>query len=196
MDPLTKARAHLRARALWAGMIALVGLAFGVSAPSPPERTTEGVAAMLGAAAGGEVRPDDFVWEARGGFLADAFLGRRVLFLARRGGSAGADLYRARVRLTRAGRPLRLEALRNLTQSPLGDEHDLIAQGHHAAYVTSAFGAVQGASRLLDLDGDVEERRLVVRAPRGRDRGLDRDGRHAAASAAPRSRSGAPPAEA
>jgi hypothetical protein len=153
MNPLTKARAHLRARALWAGVFALVGLAFGAASPAPPERTTEGVAAMLGAAAGGEVRPDDFVWEARGGFLADAFLGRRVLFLARRAGSAGADLYRARVQLTRAGRPLRLSSLRNLTRSPLGDDHDLIAQGHRAAYVTSAFGAVQGIT-LLDLDGE------------------------------------------
>src|SRR6202020_896767 len=119
-------------------------------------RTAEGVAAMLGAAGGGEVRPDDFVWEARGGFLADAFLGRRVLFLARHGGAA--DLYRARVRLTRGGRPVSLSALRNLTRSPLGDEHDLIAQGHHAAYVTSALGAVQGIT-LLDLDGEARERR-------------------------------------
>ena len=158
MDPLPKARAHLRARALWAGGFALAGLVAGLGAPSPPERTTLGVAAMLGAAAGGEVRPDDFVWEARGGFLADAFLGRRVLFLARRAGSAEADLYRARVRLTRAGRPFGLSSLRNLTQSPLGDDHDLIAQGHHAAYVTSAFGAVQGIT-LLDLDGDAELRR-------------------------------------
>ena len=39
---------------------------------------------MLGDAASGEVRADDFVWEERGGFLRDAFLGRRVLFLARR----------------------------------------------------------------------------------------------------------------
>jgi hypothetical protein len=158
MEPLTKARAHLRARAPWAAAFALAGIVAGAAGPSPPERTTEGVAAMLGAAAGGEVRPDDFVWEARGGFLADAFLGRRVLFLARRAGSAGADLYRARVRLTRAGRPVSLSSLRNLTESPLGDEHDLVAQGHHAAYVTSAFGAVQGIT-LLDLDGEPDARR-------------------------------------
>lgn len=178
---LTKAWQDLRARALWAAIFALVGLFASCAAPAPPPRTTEGVAAMLGEAAGGEVRPDDFVWEARGGFLADAVLGRQVLFLARKPGGA-ADLYRARVRLTRAGRPLSLRFLRNLTESPLGDEHDLVAQGHRAAYMTSAFGAVQGIT-LLDLDGEAPPRgsfaqRLAARIDRwistGTTRGLAR----------------------
>ncbi len=155
---LTKARPYLRARALWAAIFAVVGLVLRVAGPTPPPRTAEGVAAMLGAAVGGEVRADDFVWEARGGFWSDAFLGRSVLFLARRQGEAAADLYRARVRLTRSGQPLGVGVVRNLTRSPLGDDRDLVATGHHAAYVTWAFGAAQGIT-LLDLTGDARETR-------------------------------------
>jgi hypothetical protein len=154
---LSKASPYLRARALWAAIFALAALVHATAAPSLPPRTAEGIAAMLGAAAGGEVRPDDFVWEARGGFWSDAFVGRQVLFLARRPGAGTADLYRARVRLTRSGQPLGLDVVRNLTQSPLGDDRDLVALGHHAAYVTSAFGAVQGVT-LLDLAGEGDAR--------------------------------------
>jgi hypothetical protein len=172
---LTKGGLFLRPRALWAAVFAIVALFLRCSTPSPPERTAEGVAAMLGAAVGGEVRPDDFVWEARGGFFLDAFLGRRVLFLARRPGAGPSDLYRARVRLTRAGRPVSLRLVRNLTRSPLGDDRDLVAQGHHAAFVTTAFGAVQGVT-LLDLDGEGEAREartLTERAAAAVDSWLD-----------------------
>jgi hypothetical protein len=150
---LSNARPYLRARAPWAAIFACLGLVLRFASPSPPPRTAEGVAAMLGAAVGGEVRPDDFVWEARGGALSDAFLGRQVLFLARQPGRKEADLYRARVRLTRAGQPVSLRLVRNLTASPLGDDRELVALGHHAAFVTTAFGAVQGIT-LLDLDGE------------------------------------------
>ena len=150
---LSKARPYLRARALWAAIFASVALVLRFTEPAPPPRTAEGVAAMLGAAVGGEVRPDDFVWEGRGGAFHDAVLGRQVLFLARRPGAPEADLFRARVRLTRAGQPVSLRGVRNLTRSPLGDDRDLVALGHHAAFVTTAFGAVQGIT-LLDLDGE------------------------------------------
>ncbi len=167
---LTKASPHLRARALWAGLFALVALLLQAAGPSPPPPTAEGVAEMLGAAVGGgEVRSGDFVWEERGSFWGDAFFGRHVLFLARRASPLGegdgsiapgpplADLYRARVRLTRAGHPLSVRMVRNLTHSPLGDEAALVAVGLHAAYLTSAFGAVQGVT-LLDLDGEGDAR--------------------------------------
>lgn len=156
-DWSTKARDHLRGRALWAAIFAVLGLILTLASPSPPPRTAEGVASLLGASVGGTVRADDFVWEARGGFWADAVLGRPVLFLARRQGAEQADLYRARVRLTRAGQPLSLWMLRNLTRSPLGDDVELAAQGKHAAYMTRAFGAVQGIT-LLDLDGEGDAR--------------------------------------
>ena len=154
MDLSPRLKHHdFRARALWATFFALVALVLGLTRPAPPSRTAEGVATMLGEAVGGEVRADDFVWEARGGFFSDAFLGRRVLFLVRRGAGAPADLYRARVRLTRSGRPVRVGDLHNLTMSPQGDERELVAHGPHAAFVTSAAGRVQGIT-LLDLDGE------------------------------------------
>lgn len=162
---LTKASPHLRARAAWAGIFALAALVMAFTRPAPPPRTAEGVAAMLGAAVGGEVRADDFVWEARGGFWSDAFLGRRVLFVAKKAGGSHADLFRARVRLTRSGRPMSLTQVRNLSASPLGHEHDLVAQGRHAAFITSAFGAVRGVT-LLDLEGEGGAREAATRRQR------------------------------
>lgn len=153
---LTKGGSYLRAHALFAGVFAVIALSLRLRVPAPPERTAEGVAAMLGAEVSGEVRPDDFVWEERGGFLRDAIFGRHVLFLARRpgrGAEAAGDLFRARVRLTRAGRPVSLSGTRNLTESPLGDDRDLVARGRHAAFITMASGVVQGIT-LLDLDGE------------------------------------------
>lgn len=165
---LTKAGAHLRARG---PLVLAVGLAATVTRaalPAPPPRTVEGVAAMLGREAGGEVRPDGFIWEERGGLLSDALLGRRVLFIASvpgPGGAAAGDLFRARVRLTRAGRPISLHGLRNLTQTPLGDDRDLVARGRYAGFVTVAFGAVQGVT-LLDLAGDWAQREARTRRER------------------------------
>ncbi|MFO0760322.1 MAG: hypothetical protein U0359_27825 [Byssovorax sp.] len=153
---LSQSGRFLRARALWAVVFAIVAAGARLAGPAPPPRTPEGVAAMLGAAVGGEVRPEDFIWEERGGALADLLLGRRVLFLAKKAGATGAepraDLYRARVRLTRGGRPLHLAAAWNLSESPLGDERDLLARDHRASYATLAGGAVQGIT-LLDLGG-------------------------------------------
>lgn len=154
MDLSSRLQRHdFRTRALWAAFFGIVALVLRLLRPAPPPRTAEGVATMLGHAASGEVRADDFVWEERGGFLRDAFLGRRVLFLARRGAGAPGDLYRARVRLTRAGRPVSVNELRNLTASPQGDDRDLVAHGRHAAFVTTAPGGVQGVT-LLELDGE------------------------------------------
>ena len=142
---------HLKRRGAWALGAAAIGVAASCASPAPPARTVEGVAAMLAAAAGGDVRADDFVWEERGGFWSDAFLGRRVLFLAKTGRGAR-DLYRARVRLTRDGRPISVSAIRNLTRSPEGDDTELVAQGHRVGFATVAYGAVQGVT-LLDFAG-------------------------------------------
>ncbi|XYH94789.1 hypothetical protein ACMHYB_44270 [Sorangium sp. So ce1128] len=178
--PLSTWADHLRGRLPIALGVALVGAAARLSTPSPPARTADAIAGMLGEAIGGSVSPDDFVWEERGGFLSDALLGRRVLFLgvasprdaerapdAERAsgavpapdagrapdGRGAADLYRARVRLTRSGRPVSLSGVRNLTETPLGDDRNLVARGRRVAVTTSAFGAVQGIT-LLDLGGD------------------------------------------
>ncbi len=162
--------AYARPRWLLAALAVLAALAGAVGRPSPPARSVEAVAVMLGAAAGGEVRPDDFVWEERGGWLSDTFLGRSVLFLAARsrvpGGPRGpADLVRARVRLTRDGRPIDVRWLRELTATSLADERDLVARGSYVAFATVAAGVVQGVT-VLDLAGDASSREARTRSER------------------------------
>lgn len=128
------------------------------SMPSPPERDIEAIATMLGQSVGGSVKPDDFVWEGRGGVLHDALWGRRVLFLAARASAPNVtptnDLYRAEVRLARSGRPIALRRVVNLTNTPRGHEHDLQAQGLRAAFATSVGSTIQTIT-VLDLAGDV-----------------------------------------
>ena len=143
---------HAKSRGPLLGAVALVALVLGVRGASPPERTIEGVAKALGDAAGGAVKADDFLWEERGDFLHDAFIGRRVLFLASATKDGPRDLYRSRVRLTRAGRPITIDAPTNLTRTPLGDERDLSGSGHRVAFTTVTPEGVQGVT-LLDLDG-------------------------------------------
>jgi hypothetical protein len=149
-------QARTRSRLL--ALTALSALVLAFARPAPPERSVDAVAAMLGRAVGGEVGPDDFVWEDRGGLVADALLGRRVLFLAApRGQGSEArgrpDLWRARVRLTRAGRPIGVRAIHDLTSTADADERELVARGRRVAFETVAGGVVQGIA-VLDLDGE------------------------------------------
>jgi len=143
---------HAKGRALLLSAAALAAVLSRIRVEAPPPRTVEGVASALGAAAGGSVKPDDFLWEGRGGFLHDAFVGRQVMFLVSAAPGAPRDLYRARVRLTRAGRPISVSDVRDLSRTPLGDDRDLTGSGHHVAFVTSTPDGVQGVT-LLDLDG-------------------------------------------
>jgi hypothetical protein len=155
---ISAASTHAKSRGLLLGAIAVLAIGARLRLDSPPPRTLEGVASILGRAAGGAVKPDDFLWEERGGFFADAFVGRRVLFLATpasAGPGAPRDLYRARVRLTRTGRPIAVAGVRNLTRTPLGDDRDLAGSGHRVAFATSTIEGVQGVT-LLDLDGEPE----------------------------------------
>lgn len=145
--------AHARGRGAALGGIVALAILARVAVPSPPVRSVEGVARLLGDSVGGEVKPDDFVWESGGGFFADAIVGRRVLFLASRKG-APRELHRARVRLTRSGRPLEVADVATLTDTPLGDDGDLVASGKLAAFTTRAEGALQGVT-LLDF-GDAK----------------------------------------
>jgi hypothetical protein len=152
-----KAYGHTKGRLL--GLLAFVVFVWRFSAMArPPERDIEAIATMLGQSVGGTVKPDDFVWEGRGGVLHDALLGRRVLFLAARSTDPKLaptnDLYRAEVRLTRAGRPIALRRVVNLTNTPRGHEHDLVAEGLRAAYATRVGSAIQTIT-VLDLGGDV-----------------------------------------
>ena len=157
---------HLHARRHLALGAALLALILRFFAQAPPPRTAPAVAAMLGDAVAGDVGPDDFVWEERGGFFVETFFGRSVLFLAAPrdldGARLPADLYRARVRLTRGGRALSVDRIHNLTRTPLGDDRDLAARDRHVAFSTAAYGAVQGIT-LLDLEGDAPAREASTR---------------------------------
>lgn len=133
-------------------VVAALAACARIALPGPPEATLRGVAEMLGASIGGEVDPDAFVWESSRGGIADAVLGRRILFLGRAEPGAPRDLYRAAVRVTTEGKPVSVRNVVNLTASPMGDEQGLVANGRHVAFATVAFGSVQQVT-LLDLRG-------------------------------------------
>ncbi len=118
----------------------------------PPERSLEGLAEMLGSASETVVQPTDVRWEPGQGFLSEVFLGRRVLFLGAKSAGQPRDVYRARVRVTLGGNPFGVSTIRNLTETPLGDDAGLEVRGSHAAFATVAFGKIQGIT-LLELAG-------------------------------------------
>jgi hypothetical protein len=145
-------RAFLKQRAWAVGLPALAALGAHCATPSPPERTLEGLAEMLGRSAGGVVAPKDIAWEPSPGFLSETFLGRRVMFLAAPAHGKPRDLYRARVRVTLEGQPISVRQLRNVTGTPLGDDMALEVREHTGVFATVAFGRIQGIS-VLELDG-------------------------------------------
>jgi hypothetical protein len=129
-----------------------LGLAVHCGSARPPPRSLEGLAAMLGQASGTSVAPADIAWEPSPGLLAETFLGRRLLFLGSERPGAPRDVLRARVRVTLDGKPIDVTQLRNLTETPLGDDTGLEMRGHHAVFATVAYGSIQGIS-LLDISG-------------------------------------------
>lgn len=149
MEPL---RRFFRHRVRLGGVALLLGCAVRLCEARPPAPSREGLAAFLGAQAGGVVAPDDLAWEPTGGELSDLFAGRWLLFLAAPAPGQPRDLYRARVQVTREGQPLRVLKLRNVSRSPLGDDAGLDVRGQRAVFATAAFGAVQAVT-VLDLDG-------------------------------------------
>ena len=150
---MVSVREYLASRAWLAAAIVLFGWA-GRCASGPPPRaaTVEGLAEALGASAGGVVFPAELAWEPSRGEVHDLLVGRSLLFLAALAPGQPRDLYRARVRLTPDGRPLSVQALRNLTSSPQGDETGLDVVGHLAVFATTAYHRVQAVS-VLRLDG-------------------------------------------
>lgn len=131
-----------------------LGLGLGVHCASarPPARSLEGLASMLGQASKSVVAPGDIAWEPSPGFLTETFLGRRLVFLGAEKAGAPRDVYRARVRVTLDGKPISVTQLRNLTDTPLGDDTGLEVRGDKAVYATVAYGSIQGIT-VLDLGG-------------------------------------------
>ena len=124
----------------------LVALGVRIKSPAPRERTVDGLAAMLGEAVGGVVQAKELVWESSQSFVSELLFGRHILFLASELPGGPRDVYRARVRLTLDGSPLDVTQVRNLTETPRGDDVALELNGSRAVFATLAFGRIQGIS--------------------------------------------------
>lgn len=167
-SPADDLRKYTRTRAPFVLFMALFAAAATLRNSPPPAKSKEAVAEWLGKSVRGTVAPNDFIWEHGGGFWLDAFYGRSVLFLAQpvpnaaSEGESNAELYRARVLLTRAGRPLSIHSIKNLSKTPLGHETNLQGWGNFIAFTTIAFNTVQGIS-VLDLSGDRPDREAKTR---------------------------------
>jgi hypothetical protein len=142
-----------RRRAALLGCLLLGGSAVSVLTSGEAPRDATALAAALGRLSNGVVREADVRWEPSGGLVSDLLLGRSVLFLASETDNGPRDLYRARARVSPEGDLLSIDAPHNLTATPLGDDHALVARGARAAYATFAFGQEQSIT-LLDLDGE------------------------------------------
>lgn len=155
--------ARYRGRALALAFVGAVAATAGAAAIPP--KTEAGVAALLGRGVGGSVDPSDFVWEASRGWWIDAFVGRRILFLARREGRSERELYRGLVTVTPEGRPLALRASAALTDTDLADEAGLVASSGLAAVRLDALGSTTLQSiEVIDLGGSNDGKlRAVLR---------------------------------
>jgi hypothetical protein len=132
----------------------MLGLAAGVGRSPEAGRDLAELARALGRAAGGvQVASADLRWEPSGGVLSDFVVGRRLLFLARRAGEDARDLWRARVRVSPEGSVVEVVDAHDLTNTPLGDDHELVVSGSHAAFATRAYGQEQSVT-VLDLGGE------------------------------------------
>ncbi len=141
------------------GLAGIAAIALGWHAVRlvPSACSDAGVSEFLGRITGARVEPGAYVWEPSRGTLADLAWGRPLLFMATPRGQESRDIFRAWVRLTPGGQPLSVVSVRNLTDTPLGDDAGLILRGSHAAYATAAFGRVQSVS-VLDLAGIARSR--------------------------------------
>ncbi len=118
----------------------------------PPEKSLLGLAAALGRATGGVVDDHDVAWEESPGFWTETFVGRHLLFLSRPKADEPRDLYRARVRVTLDGQIIEVRGVKNLTDTPQGDDVGLETKGERASFATLAYGKIQGIS-VLELPG-------------------------------------------
>lgn len=85
--------------------------------------------------------------------ISDLLVGRWVLFLARSAGEENRDVWRCRARVTPDGSVVDIGEARNLTNTPLGDDHALVVHGWHAAFATRVYGQEQSVT-VLSLGGE------------------------------------------
>ncbi len=111
MALLAKIGTHVLKRLPLLAVAAIVAAILRFGSQAPADRSLEGVADLLEGAVGGTVAVDEFVWEPSEGSLTDPLFGRNVLFLAATEPDGPRDLYRARVRVSREGRPLAVRSV-------------------------------------------------------------------------------------
>jgi hypothetical protein len=138
------------------GVAIVAGAVASASVPIASADDISGLASLLGTSVHGFVAPRDIRWEPSGGVVADYTVGRRVLFLASETVNAPRDVYRASVRLSPEGHVLGMFPPKNLTATPLGDDHALVADEEHAAFATFVYGQEQTVT-WLDLAGEHAE---------------------------------------
>ena len=133
---------------------ALGGVFAGCCGAPAPGRDLDALARALSASAhAGPVATGDVRWTPSAGALSDLVIGRWVLFLARPDGEETRDVWRARVHTTPDGSVLGVDDAVDLTNTPLGDDHELVVRGEHAAFATRAYGQEQSVIA-LDLAGE------------------------------------------
>ena len=140
--------AFFRLRAWALGGLFLAAAAARCGSQRPEGHSVAGLTQMLSTAIAGSVPSEGLVWEPSDGFLVDTFLGRRLLFLGAPAPGAPKDVYRARVRLTLDGSPIAVWGVRNLTETPHGDDVALESSAQRAVFATLAFGKIQALSVL------------------------------------------------
>ena len=148
--------AFWRSRRLWVALCLGLGVVAACSVPAPSPLEAKGLATWLGETTHQSVSADDLGWEPQRSFVAEALIGRRLLFLAAPEAGQPRDLYRATVRLGYGGQPMSVWGLRNLTRTALGDDAGLQVRGEQAVFATVAFGKIQGIT-VLDLDSMRDE---------------------------------------
>jgi hypothetical protein len=138
--------------------LALVSAALGAWGAAGPEGASghdlDALARGLSRSASGAlVSAADIRWEPSGGAIWDATFGRHVLFLARDTDEDTRDVWRARVRVSPEGGVIEVLDAHDLTNTPLGDDHELVVRGTHAAFATRAYGQEQSLTA-LDVAGE------------------------------------------
>lgn len=140
-----------------------VAVAGTVGAAAVPPQTESGIAELLSRGVGGSVEPKDFVWEPSRGWFLDAFVGRRVLFLAKKAGRLERELYRGLVTVTPGGRPLALRASAPLTLTDLADESSLLVARGRAVVRLDALGAdATHAIEIVDLASSADGKAPMI----------------------------------
>ncbi len=116
--------------------------------PLPADASRERLAEWLSGSIGARVEPASVAWEPSRGQLRDLVLGRPLLFVATAEREGAGDVHRAFVRRSPGGGVVGLGAVRNLTQTPFGDDRGLAVRGDRAVFATMVSGSVEAVSVL------------------------------------------------